>query len=206
MSTLFAIPFTSSLTPHLVLRQHGVPVELRWLSRGPGLLAVGEDLPPINPKRRVPTLVLDSGRVLTEIAAMLIWLDTTYAPERAATERYDVLEWSVFLATDFHKQVLQPLFDGELSSAEQEKPASRFLDGVLAHLERRLSDAPTLVGGEVPTGADAYLLWCLTLVQYRWRDRELSPGLARFVAHMQAQPFVRETFAIETAARRALLP
>jgi glutathione S-transferase len=58
----------------------------------------------INPKAEVPTLTLPDNRVMTESAAMMIYLadlhaDAGLAPGVTAAERAEYLRWMLFLAT-----------------------------------------------------------------------------------------------------------
>ena len=58
----------------------------------------------INPKAEVPTLTLPDDRIMTESAAIMIYLADLYpeaglAPAATAPERADYLRWMLFLAT-----------------------------------------------------------------------------------------------------------
>ncbi len=68
---LYAMPGTCALAPNIVAVWGEVPVEVVGLARGahrePEYLA-------INPKGQVPALVLESGRVVTEAAAIMRYL------------------------------------------------------------------------------------------------------------------------------------
>src|SRR5436305_9599413 len=75
--TLYYSPGSSSMAPHIALHEVGAPFELKLTSlhehknRTPDYLAV-------NPEGKVPTLVLDGGETLTEVAATLWYLARRY--------------------------------------------------------------------------------------------------------------------------------
>lgn len=73
MLTLYGAKGSGAAAPEAALRIADVP--FRWVEAaswepGPGL----EELKRVNPLAQIPTLVLDDGTVLTESAAILIWL------------------------------------------------------------------------------------------------------------------------------------
>ena len=68
----------------------------------------GADYWAINPKGAVPALDLGDGQVLTENAAILQFLgdlsgNATLLPPVGDLQRYRVLEWLNFIATELHK-------------------------------------------------------------------------------------------------------
>jgi glutathione S-transferase len=67
----------------------------------------GADYTSINPKGYVPALALDDGQVLTEVSAVVQYLadqapGSGLAPQPGTTERYKLLEWIGFVATELH--------------------------------------------------------------------------------------------------------
>lgn len=168
--TLYAFPFSCSLAVHVALVHYDVPHALRWVQRGPGRQAESADLKRVNPKRKVPTLVLPSGEVLTEI------------------ERRRLIEWLAFTATELHKTVLAPAFDPAVSQEAREDTRQRLLPTVLAPLEAALAGRDTLLGGPAPTVADAYVTWGLLLLCTLWPDAVATPGLVAYRRRMVALP------------------
>ena len=72
-------PHTCAIGIHLLLEEVGRPYELQEID-----VAAGATKQPwftaINPKAKVPVLVLDDGRVMTEFGAIAVWL-ARQAPE-----------------------------------------------------------------------------------------------------------------------------
>jgi len=186
--TLYAFPFSCSLAVHVALVQHDVPHALRWVQRGPGRQAESAELARVNPKRKVPTLVLPSGEVLTEIVGVLLYLDEQHNPGRPPAERRRLVEWLAFTATELHKTVLAPAFDPAVSPEAREDTRQRLLPTVLAPLEAALAGRETLLGGPVPTVADAYVTWGLLLLRTLWPDAVATPGVVAYRRRMVALP------------------
>lgn len=101
---LFYMPGACSLAPHIVLEWIGKPFELVRIERGktrePEFLAV-------NPAGKVPALVEDDGRVLTEAEAILLYLAEKFPDEQlgasaTAEARYEMHKWISYLTGDVH--------------------------------------------------------------------------------------------------------
>ncbi|MCS6945130.1 MAG: glutathione S-transferase N-terminal domain-containing protein, partial [Sutterellaceae bacterium] len=71
---LYYSPGACSLSPHIVLRELGVPFELVKVNLKTKRTADDRDFTTINPKGYVPALELDDGQVLTEGPAIVQYL------------------------------------------------------------------------------------------------------------------------------------
>jgi GST-like protein len=93
-----------------------VEAQLEWLGLDYTYEAVGDllrsaeargSLSPVNPLAQVPTLVLPTGRILTESAAITLYLaDMTgseeLVPPPGSLERPDFLRWLIFLVANVY--------------------------------------------------------------------------------------------------------
>src|ERR1700752_2908779 len=70
---LYFAPGACSLSPHIVLREAGYNFTLEKVDLNNGKYA-GGDYSKVNPKGYVPALELDGGEILTEGAAISIYL------------------------------------------------------------------------------------------------------------------------------------
>lgn len=106
MLKLYFSPSTSSLATHIALIEAGAQFELvpRLLSkqqtRTPEYLAM-------NPDGKVPALVTDSGKVLTEVAATLYYVAKKHPaaklwPEGDLDAEAEVISWMSFAASTLH--------------------------------------------------------------------------------------------------------
>src|SRR6187551_3082849 len=111
---LYYSPGACSLSPHIVLREAGLPFDLVKVDTKTKKTEAGEDFLAINPKGYVPVLELDSGERLTEGPAIVQYLadqvpQAGLAPKNGTMERYHLQEWLNFLTSEVHKQ-FSPLF------------------------------------------------------------------------------------------------
>lgn len=106
MLKLYFSPSTSSLATHIALIESGADYVLE-----PRLLSKQETRTPeylaINPDGKVPALVTNSGRVLTEVAATLYYIARKYPqaglwPEGDIGAEAEVISWMSFAASTMH--------------------------------------------------------------------------------------------------------
>jgi glutathione S-transferase len=200
---LYYSPSACSLSPHIVLREAGLPFELVLASTKTHKLADGTDYYTINPKGCVPLLELDNGERLTEGPAIVQWVadqvpDKKLAPPPGTMSRYRLMEWLNFITSDIHKQ-FSPLFNPALP--EEAKPL--FRDKLIErfrYVNEQLAGKEYLMGSDF-TVADAYLF-----VVARWAtairlDLSGLENLARFMERMAARPAVKQALEAEGPVR-----
>src|SRR3546814_19905825 len=90
---LYYMPGACSLSPHIVALEAGIPLQLIKVDGKTKRTENDDDFLQINPKGYVPTLVLDSGEVLTEGPAIVQYLadqkpDSALAPANGTLPRY----------------------------------------------------------------------------------------------------------------------
>lgn len=201
---LYFSPGACSLSPHIVLRELGLPFEAVKVDLAAKLTADGADFKAINPKGYVPALQLDDGRVLTEGPAIVQYLADQapakqLAPANGSWERYRLQEWLNFISTEIHKQ-FSPLFNAAIPDAVK--------DLQKAKLAQRFGEiAPTLEKHDYLTGdrfsvADAYLFTVLGWSKYFQIDLNQWPAIARFVERVAARPAVIEALDVEAKAKK----
>ncbi len=190
---LFYSPGACSLSPHIVLRETGLPFELEKVDLRSKQTESGADFMAINPKGYVPALKLDDGSVLTEGPAIVQYLAdrapaSKLAPANGTIERYHLQSWLNFIGTEVHKQ-FSPLFNPQIT------PEARA--NVVAALNRRfdlidkaLIDVPYLTGAEF-TVADAYLFTVMNWSGLHKIDLTRWPALQQFQARVATRPAVQ---------------
>lgn len=198
---LYYSPFACSLASHITLREAGLDVNLVAVTLSAKKTADGRDYFTVNRKGQVPALRLDDGAVLTENTAVIQYLaDLKPAagllPAVGSPDRYRVLEWMSFVATEIHKACFAVMFNPE-SPPEAKAWARASLPKKLDHVASELGDREFLVGGRF-TVADAYLTWALNLATLAKFD--LPPGLQRYLERMKARPTVHAALELEAAA------
>ena len=198
MMKLFYAPSACSLSPHIALREAGLPFELVRVDfmRGKSLEG-GGTLAEVNPKGYVPALRLDDGQLLTEGVAIVQYIAdlspfSNLAPPPGTFERVRMWELLNFIATELHKG-LGPLFakaaNDEYKQTVREKLAMRF-----AHLVEILGEQPFLTGEKFSI-ADGYALYTIRAAQRL--KLPLPEGLMAYQLRVEARPAVRAALEAE---------
>ena len=186
--TLYFSPGSSSMATHIALHEVGVPFEAKLTSLhlkehlAPGYLAV-------NPEGKVPTLAIEGGETLTEVAATLWYLARRYPDSGLLPQLGDieaearVISWMSFIASTIH-------------------PARRIGEArwreVFALAEPKLGPHDWTV--------ERYSIADIHLFRLYWRfvtTLEIAPGtypnLSAHYDRMMARPAVQRTLEVESA-------
>jgi glutathione S-transferase len=196
---LYYSPGACSLSPHIVSRELGIPVELKKVNTKDKTIEGGGDYWKVNPRGYVPALELDNGEILTEGPAIVQYLadqkpGAGLAPKAGTMERYRLQEWLNFLTSEVHKQ-FSPLFrpntPEDYKTIAKENLGKRF-----DWLDKQLAGKDYLMGDKFSV-ADAYLFTVL-----RWTSRidiDLAkwPNLKAYVDRVAARPKVQEALKAE---------
>src|SRR3990167_5643570 len=156
---LYYSPGACSLSPHIVLREAGLPFEPVLASSKTHKLQDGTDYYTINPKGYVPLLELDGGERLSEGPVIVQYIadqvpDKGLAPAAGTMARYRLQEWLNFITSELHKS-FSPLFNPavpeEAKALFRKKLVDRF-----AWVDAQL-DGKNYLMGDAFSVADAYL-------------------------------------------------
>ncbi|HEX6363009.1 MAG TPA: glutathione transferase GstA [Albitalea sp.] len=196
---LYYSPGACSLSPHIVLREAGLPFDLVLASTRTHKLQDGTDYYTINPKGYVPLLELDDGQRLTEGPAIVQYVadrvpDRKLAPPNGTMERYRLQEWLNFISTEVHKS-FSPLFNPAMP--EDGKAVYRDKIGQrLAWVETQLPGRTFLLGNDF-TAADAYLFVVTNWSQPMSIDMTRHPQLNAYRERIAARPAVQAAMKAE---------
>jgi glutathione S-transferase len=196
---LYYAPAACSQAPHIVAREAGLPIELALVRFPDKVTDDGEKLTDVNPKGAVPTLRLDDGEVLTENAVILQYLaDRASGSELAlpagGIERYRLLEWLNFIATELHKgfgPLWNPATPDSFKQATREALGKKF-----DYLQERIGEGPYILGARFSI-LDAYAFAVLNWTKLHAIDIARWPGLAAYLERIAARPAVQETLRAE---------
>lgn len=148
-----------SLSPHIALREAGIPFELILASTKTKKLQDGTDYLTINPKGQVPLLELDNGEKLTEGPAIVQYIAdqapaSGLAPAAGSMPRYRLMEWLNFITSELHKS-FSPLFSATTPDGMKDEYRAK-LRQRLEWVNEQLAGKSYLMGDGF-TVADAYL-------------------------------------------------
>ena len=202
---LYYAPGACSLSPHIVSRELGLPVELKKVNTKDKTVEGGGDYWKVNPRGYVPALELDNGQVLTEGPAIVQYLadqkpESGLAPKNGSFERYRLQEWLNFLTTEVHKQ-FSPLFKPN-TPEDYKKIAKENLAARFDWLDKQLAGKDYLMGKQF-TVADAYAFVLLNWTKFQSIDLAKWPNLQAFHARVGARPKVQEALQAEGLLKKA---
>jgi glutathione S-transferase len=196
---LYYAPGACSLSPHIVAREAGIPVDLKKVNLKEKTIDGGGDFRQLNPKGYVPALELDNGQVLTEGPAIVQYLadqkpDTGLAPKAGSFERYKLQEWLSFITSEIHKgfsPLFKPNTPDDYKKIVKENLAVRF-----DLVDKQLAGKDYLTGKSFSV-ADAYLFTVLRWSEPLKFDLSRWPNLVAFVGRVAARPKVKEALKAE---------
>lgn len=188
-----------SLSPHIVAREAGIPIQLVKVDLSTKTIETEGDFWKVNPKGYVPALGLDDGQVLTEGPAIVQYLadlkpEAGLAPRAGSVERYRLQEMLGYINSELHK-VYSPLFNPSTPAATVEERKS-YLKKRYKLLDERLAGQPFLLGDRF-TAADAYLFTITTWAGAVKLDLSEFANLAAFQKRVSARPAVQEAMRAE---------
>jgi glutathione S-transferase len=188
-----------SLTPHILLRETGLPFALERMEPTTHRTEHDVDYYTINAKGYVPLLELDNGELLTEGPVICQYIcDLAYRtdlmPAAGTMPRYRVMEWQGYINSEIHKG-FSPLFNPKLDPAVKA--------GFAASLRRKyewiatqLAGKPYLTG-DAFTAADAYLFNVTRWARFVKVDLTDLTSVRAFLERIAARPSVIEAFKAE---------
>ena len=186
-----------SLSPHIVSRELGLPVELIEVDRKTHRTSDGGDYLAINGNGYVPVLELPDGETLSEGPAIVQYLadlrpESGLMPEPGTVARTKAQSWLNFITAELHKPMVM-LFNPAYAPAH---PALKTLvDKRLTWLASQLR-GPFLTGEQFSV-ADAYLFTILNWAGPSKFDLSKWPVLQEYQKRVAARPKVQEALKAE---------
>ncbi|MBB6484988.1 glutathione transferase GstA [Rhizobium lusitanum] len=176
---LYYLPASCSLSPHIVINELALDVELIRVDHTTHKTEAGLDFHDINPHGYVPLLELDNGDRLREGPAIVQYLadlkpEVGLAAPAGTMERYRLQEMLGFLSTEIHKGFI-PLLYARLAGNYVETARPK-LEKRFQWIDAHLADRPFLMGDHF-TVADAYLFALTGWGQAAWLKSYYKAGI-----------------------------
>jgi len=195
---LYYTPGACSQAPHIALQELGLPFEAVKVDLIKHTLPDGSDYWAINPKGYVPLLELDDGTRMTEASVILQYVADLrpgeLAPVFGTKERWQLMEWLAFIATEVHKG-FGPLWKPQTPTEVRERTIQA-LGNRFTYIAATLGRQHYLAGDRF-TIADAYLFVLLNWSGLHKIDLGPWPALQQFQARIAARPAVRAALKAE---------
>jgi glutathione S-transferase len=193
---LYARYGAGSMAVQVALEEAGAAYEVTWIARTPEAV---ESYRRVNPAGRIPALALPGGAIMSESAAMLIYIAGAYpaahlAPPVDTPDYAHFLQWLVSLSANLYETVLRYYYSerystgGAAAAADIKAQALSDYRRQLVALDKELR--PYLLG-ETYSLADPYLYMLAG-----WYPQDVSalmkelPALARHARLIRERPAV----------------
>ena len=173
---LFYAPGSSSLLPHIVLYEAGLPFAAVKINEHTKVIEGGGDYRKVNPLGYVPALVLDDGTVLTEGAAIVQYIADqaplkNLAPPNGTIQRTKLQSWLNFFSSEMNKGGFSLLFYKGIPEEGKDVFRAR-LKARFAHLNEHFGSNEYLMGRNYSV-ADAHFFVVSSWAG--WVNFDLSP-------------------------------
>jgi glutathione S-transferase len=190
---LYYHPFSRAANVVWMLEEVGVEYELRWVDIMAGAHK-SRELVSLNPMGKLPTLT-DGGIVVTETAAIALYLADRYAAGTLAPMLDDPLRGTYLRWALFAPSVMEPAAVARTSGGEFNVRAVGWgnYEDMLATTESALAQGPYLLG-ERFTMADAIFGGTLRyFLMFKMIDPK--PAFTDYVARLEARPALQRSVA-----------
>ncbi|VWX63787.1 Glutathione S-transferase GST-6.0 [Burkholderiales bacterium 8X] len=195
--TLYGAPGSGAVPVHAALTLIGEPVDVVDVAPWEGD-SERDKLASLSAMRQAPVLVLPSGEVMTESAAILVWLGDRYPEARLAPPpdhpmRAQYLRWMVFVPAAIYSMYWVRDVPSRLASG----PEAEAL--ILERTAERVAECWRLMDGQLPRGTryllgdEIGMLDLYVTVVSRWTPRRTrfyreAPRMAEVVRQVDADP------------------
>lgn len=194
---LYSFTGACALAPHIALEWAGADYELELIKRSD---TRSPDFLKLNPVGKVPVLVTDDDRVLTEVPAVLLWIAEHWPQaglggEDSEDGRYAMRKWLAEFNGDIHP-AFTPYFltfryaDDKEAQKEVKAKAAEEVGFQLAIVEEHLNGRDWVLGDRRSV-LDAYLFVFCLWAGFLPKPLKEYPNLAAFAGRMKADPGVQ---------------
>jgi glutathione S-transferase len=208
MIQLHYFPSNASMTPHVLLRELGVPFELKYVDRASGAHKSPEYLK-LNPNGLIPVLV-DGDLVLYETAAIVLHLVDTHlaarpAPAVGTAERAQFYKWLIWLSSTVQAMMPHYFYSDRMvapgnaaAALEVKAQAEAKLNAMFDQIDTHLAShgGPWMLGRQF-SALDPYAFMLCRWTRGMQRPARTLPHVAPFLERMLARPAVQKVLEVE---------
>lgn len=202
---LYYSPGACSLSPHIALEEAGLTYDTVKVDLKAKKTEKGDDYLPINPKGKVPFLVVEGNDGLSEGAAIVQYIadkapNSKLAPANGTIERYKLQEWLNYISTELHKG-FSPLFNAA-NSDEVKDAAKANIAKQFVYVDGKLAGRDYLMGNTFSV-ADGYLFTILRWADGKQIDISGLKNLTAYKARVAGRPKVQAVLLAEGLIKAA---
>ena len=198
---LYYKPGSCSMASHIVLNEIDQPFDLDMVNTEKGTTETGVNYREINPNGYVPSLLTDTGEIITENPAVLQYLgdlapESNLVPANGTIERTRLHEILNFVSSELHK-AYGPFFSGETLSPSARIKVETGLARRVGFIESELLDGRQFLLGADFTVADAYAFVVLNWSEFIEFDLQPWPSVKDYVKRIGQRPSVTKAMITE---------
>lgn len=198
MITLHYFPGNASMTPHLLLRELGLPFELQLVDRTRNAQQSPAYLK-LNPNGLIPVLQ-DGDLVLYETAAIVLHLVDTHpqarlAPAVGTAERAEFYKWLLWLSNAVQAMMPHYFYSDRMvapgnaaGAAEVKAQAEAKIGAAMDQIDARLAATGAWLGGDRFSALDPYAFMLCRWTRGMQRPARTRPHIGPFLERMLARP------------------
>lgn len=198
MITLHYYPGNASMTPHLLLRELGLPFELQLVDRAQQAHKSPAYLK-LNPNGLIPVLQ-DGERVLYETAAIVLHLVDSHpaaalAPAPGSAARADWVKWLVWLSSTVQAMMPHYFYSDRLvapgntaGAAEVKAQAQQLIAAMMDQVDARLATTGAWMGGAEFSALDPYTFMLCRWTRGMARPARTLPHIGPYLQRVLARP------------------
>lgn len=199
--TLYVAPTCGSAVIEILLEKFAVSFEVIEIDTWPDRRAAEAHLLKLNPiDGQIPILVLPSGHIMTESAAIIFYLCEKYGGLAPTDDqrRADFYRWTVFIAANIYSLIAQLNHPEYFVTSELEADfrtrVIEQLKRMWLHVESAVGDGPFMLGSTM-SALDIYIA-----MVSRWRPgrawrKENCPKIEKLANVTEQDPVVASVFA-----------
>lgn len=213
MITLHYYPGNASFTPHVLLREIGVPFELSLVDRGQQAHKSAAYLK-LNPNGLIPVLV-DGDLVLYETAAIALHLADAHpaaqlAPPVGTPERAELYKWLMWMTNTVQASLMHYFYGDRIVDPGNAEGFAQ----IKAHMQSRVQDGlrqvdehlaarggPWFLGERYSVLDPYWWMLCRWTRVFSSRPAREYPQIAAFLARMLERPAMQKAIEIEQLSR-----
>ncbi|CDL80796.1 glutathione transferase GstA [Xenorhabdus szentirmaii] len=197
---LYYAPGTCSLSPHIILREAGVDFSMVRVDLMSKKTESGDNFLAINPKGKVPTLLLDNNEILTEVPAIVKYIadqkpDRNLIASTDTTEHYHQIEWLNYISSELHQNFM-PLFP---MMATPEVYIPIVMKKLMSHFEyiNNILAERAYITGDHFTVADSYLFVVMRWIPGTKLDISGLVHLNKYLDKIRQRPHIQDALEAE---------
>ncbi len=201
---LYYYPDNASTFPHMLLRELGIPFELRLVDRKQNAQR-SPDYLRLNPNGTIPVLV-DDDLVLSETAAIALHLldrhpECGLAPPLGTPERARFYQWMIHLTNTPQPEILIRAYPDRhvtdpVAVPDVKATALRRIDTIFARIDVALGQGPYLLGDRF-SAADLFLAMLTGWTAKHPNPATALPNVGAHFRLVMARPAVQATLSAE---------